>query len=69
MCTQKKHSQLHHKAAVMLQIAQRHFSAHAFVNIAISLDVQETASEEHSCIMTSMLCCRLLSVTSMRTPL
>ena len=31
----------------MLQIAQRHFNAHAFVNMAIFLDVQETASNGH----------------------
>lgn len=30
-----------------MQIGQRHFNAHAFVNIAIFLDLQETGSDGH----------------------
>ena len=30
-----------------MQIGQRHFNAHAFVNVAIFLDLQETGSNGH----------------------
>lgn len=30
-----------------MQIGQRHFNAHAFVNVAIFLDLQETGSDGH----------------------
>lgn len=32
---------------VCVQIGQRHFNAHAFVNVAIFLDLQETGSNGH----------------------
>ena len=32
---------------VYMQIGQRHFNAHAFVNVAIFLDLQETGSDGH----------------------
>ena len=36
---------LPHISAVVSQIAQRHFNAHAFVNMAIFLDVRETGCD------------------------
>lgn len=30
-----------------MQVAQRHFNAHAFVNAAIFLDLQQTGSDGH----------------------
>lgn len=33
--------------SVSVQIGQRHFNAHAFVNVAIFLDLQETGSDGH----------------------